>query len=132
MPVGLYRTFLSDVAITYYFGHYILFLGITYFFSVITYSIGTLHMYSLIQHDLTWDGGIGHCAKDNTNSIFKNMDIDSEKICMANFLVTTVLLQNIDVATLHMARVPHGPVWPIRTFPGSCCTGTSLFGKANT
>ena len=69
-------------------------------------------MYSLIQHDLTWDGGIGHCAKDNTNSVFKNMDIDSEKICMANCLVTTVLLQNIDVATLHMARVPHGPGSP--------------------
>ncbi len=32
---------------------------------------------------------------------------------MANVLVTTVLLQKIDVATLHMARVPHGP--------GYCC-----------
>ena len=72
----------------------------------LTYSIGRLHMYSMIQHDLTWDGGIGHCAKDNTNSVFKNMDIDSEKICMANFLVTTVLLQKNYVIALHMARVP--------------------------
>ena len=35
--------------------------------------------------------------------------MDTEKKCVANFLVTTVLLQNIEVAFLHMAWVPHPP-----------------------
>ena len=57
MAVGLYRTFLADVARTSHFGHYILlFLVITYFVSVITYLIGPLHIYYVNKHDLTWGG----------------------------------------------------------------------------
>jgi hypothetical protein len=36
--------------------------------------------------------------------------MNTENICIANILVTTVLLQKKYVAALHMARVPHGPV----------------------
>jgi hypothetical protein len=56
-----------------------------------------------------WGGGIGHCATNNTNSSFLNMDMDTEKICMANFLVTTVLLQNIDLATSHILKEEVSP-----------------------